>query len=241
MEAKTVKKPLIGVMPLYDKSMDSYWMIPGYMKGILDAGGAPVILPITKDESTLVFYAETLDGFLFTGGDDIDPSIYGQAPLPECGAPFPERDEMEIALFHIAFKMDKPMLGICRGLQLLNVVLGGSLYQDIPTQIESGVFVNHNQNPPYDIPSHTVKLVSGELLSNLFGADEIHVNSSHHQGIRNLARGAAILAESPDGLVEAFRFPGKRLILAVQWHPEMMPDSEEQRLKIFSHFTQACR
>jgi putative glutamine amidotransferase len=236
-----VKKPLIGVMPLYDKSMDSYWMIPGYMKGILDAGGAPVILPIAKDEPTLRFYAGKLDGFLFTGGDDIDPSIYGQEPLPECGAPFPERDGMEIALFRIAFEMDKPMLGVCRGLQLLNVALGGSLYQDIPTQLESGVFVNHNQSPPYDSPSHTVKLVGGELLSSLLGTDEIHVNSSHHQGICRLAPGAVILEKSPDGLIEAFRFPGKRMILAVQWHPEMMPDAEEQRLKIFSHFTRACR
>ena len=144
-----------------DKERNSYWMLPGYMNGIIQAGGVPVMLPLTDDSSLLEQLVHTLDGFLFTGGQDVSPSIYGKQPSPACGECCPERDDMEQTLFQLVFRYDKPMLGICRGIQFLNAALGGTLYQDLPSDHPSSVI--HCQKPPYDIPSHEV-----ELVSNLF-------------------------------------------------------------------------
>ncbi|MDR3254488.1 MAG: gamma-glutamyl-gamma-aminobutyrate hydrolase family protein [Synergistaceae bacterium] len=233
------RRALIGVLPIYDKSLKCCWMIPGYMQGVLDAGGLPAILPLTSDETALESIARTYDGLLFTGGSDIDPSHYGQAPIPECGETCPERDAMETSLFRLALELDKPMLGICRGAQLFNVMLGGSLYQDIPTGL-SASHVDHNQKKPYDRPIHSLNLVENEFLSDILETDKIWVNSAHHQGVLNPAPGIVPLARSYDGLIESFRLPGKRFLLAVQWHPELSIHSDEYSPKIFSSFVRAC-
>ena len=160
-------KPSVGVMPLWDDEKDSLWMLPGYLDGITQEGGLPVIFPFTDEEEDLKQLMASCDGFLFTGGHDVLPSLYGEAPIEEllerdlleCCE---KRDRMELIVLREAMKEQKPILGICRGLQFINAALGGSLYQDLPLQHPSEV--NHHQPAPYDVPSHPVKLVEGTPL-----------------------------------------------------------------------------
>ncbi|MEI6101414.1 MAG: gamma-glutamyl-gamma-aminobutyrate hydrolase family protein, partial [Eubacteriales bacterium] len=132
-----MKKPVIGVLPLWDEEKSSIWMLPGYMQGIEAAGGIPVILSLTADSDALLYWAQNLDGFLFTGGQDVNPALYGEETLPVCGELCKERDRLEITLLRALIELGKPAFGICRGLQLFNVAMGGSLYQDIPAQMTS--------------------------------------------------------------------------------------------------------
>ena len=127
-------KPLIGLIPLVDDALESLWMLPGYMDGIAQAGGIPIMLPLTEDPADLEQLCESCDGFLLTGGHDVSPSVYGEDRLPVCGVSCEARDRMERLVLDYALRNDKPVLGICRGLQLLNALLGGTLYQDLPTQ-----------------------------------------------------------------------------------------------------------
>ena len=129
-----MKKRMIGLVPLVDAERESYWMLPGYMNGIEQAGGIPVMLPLTADPDTLQQLADTLDGFLLTGGQDVSPVFYQAQTVAHCEACCAERDAMEQALFGIAWAQDKPILGICCGIQLINILLGGMLYQDLPTK-----------------------------------------------------------------------------------------------------------
>ena len=122
-----MKKPLIGIVPLVDEARESYWMLPGYMQGVEQAGGVPVMLPLTDDAAALRQLADTCDGFLLTGGQDVSPALYGAAPTLQCGETCPARDAMEARLLDLALAADKPVLGICRGIQFLNVHLGGTL------------------------------------------------------------------------------------------------------------------
>ena len=141
-----MKKPLIALMPLWDKKMDSYWMLPGYAELIIKSGGVPVVLTFSDDTESIKEIADRFDGFVFTGGDDIDTERYGQKTIEQCGQPCAQRDSLEFALFSEVIKTDKPVLGICRGMQFLNVALGGTLYQDLPTQKPGDVC--HKQPAP---------------------------------------------------------------------------------------------
>lgn len=235
-----MKKPLIGVVPLWDSKMESYWMQPGYMEGIQNAGGIPIILPMTTDEDILKQLAEECDGFLFTGGQDIAPENYGEKALAECGEPYPERDQMEFWLFdHAVMGMDKSGFGICRGLQLFNVCLGGTLYQDLPTQWFGRGDINHKQLPPYHIPVHKNTIDVGTPLFSLLKTYSLAVNSYHHQAIKELAGRLKPMAVSEDGIVEAAYVPGRRFIWAVQWHPEFIPEDAYSR-RLFSEFVNSC-
>lgn len=231
-------KPMIGIVSLYDETKESYWMLPGYAQGLEDAGAIPVILPLTEDEESLRRFADTFDGFLFPGGHDVNPAFYGQAPTPECGVICPERDRMEKAFFPMALATGKPMLGICRGVQLFNVMLGGDLYQDIPTECPSDV--QHHETPPYDKVAHQVTIEQGTPLYDAVGVTQMGVNSYHHQGIKNLGKGLRVAAKAPDGMVEALYLPEHKFALAVQWHPEFSRLSDEKSRKIFRAFVEAC-
>lgn len=230
-------KPIVGVMPLWDEKRDSLWMLPGYLDGIRQAGGLPVMLPLTHDPDEIAQLAGLCCGFLLTGGHDVSPARYGQAPLPGLIADCPARDEMEQAVLAHALAQDKPVLGICRGIQLINVLLGGTLYQDLPRQHPSAV--THHQRPPYDVPSHTVRLVPGTPLHDLLGQDTLAVNSYHHQAIDRLADGLTAMAYAPDGLVEAVCLPSQRFLWAVQWHPEFSWRVDAASRAILARFVQA--
>lgn len=233
-----MEKPMIGVLPLYDKDKESYWMLPGYMKGIEDAGGVPVMLPLTTDQDTILKLAAAFDGFLFSGGQDINPEWYGEKDQA-CGEICSERDVMEAALFKHVVELDKPALGICRGLQLFNVMLGGTLYQDIPTQL-SGSTIKHIQRPPYTEPVHDVYIERDTALYPIFQTDSLKVNSLHHQGIKEISEHLVPATRAEDGLIEAVVMPSKKFILAVQWHPEFIYQFDDHHFKLFIEFVKSC-
>ena len=235
-----MKKPLIGVLPLYDHEKASYWMLPGYMKGIEDAGGIPIILPLSTDEEIIERIAHTFDGFLFTGGHDINPAYYGEEVEEVTGEICSERDSMEKVLFQKVIELDKPAFGICRGLQLFNVLLGGTLYQDIPSQLKESTII-HKQNPPYTHPVHKVNITKDTLLYKTLQIDSLEVNSYHHQGIKKISEALIAAAVADDGLIEAVVMPNKKFVLAVQWHPEFSYKLDDYSFKLFLEFVGFCK
>lgn len=234
-----MKNPLIGVLPLWDSEKDSFWMLPGYLEGISEAGGLPITLPLTEDEAELRRLVALCDGFLFTGGQDVSPRVYGEEKRPVCGECCEGRDKMERRLLPLVLEADKPVLGICRGIQIINAVLGGTLYQDLPSELPASV--EHHMAPPYDGVSHTVTLESDSPLRSLLGKDTLGVNSCHHQGIKSVAPGLQVMARSEEGLVEAVCRPESRFLWAVQWHPEFSHKVDADSRKIFSAWIQAAQ
>ena len=233
-----MQKPLIGVLPLIDKEKESYWMLPGYMKGIEQAGGIPIMLPLTSDSVILHNLVNTCQGFLFTGGQDVSPAVYGKEPSISCGECSIEREQMEQILLSMALEKNKSILGSCRGIQFLNATLDGTLYQDLPTEHPSNI--EHHQTPPYHIPVHKVTISPDSALYHLLGKQELFVNSYHHQAIDTLAPDLVPMAYSPDGLVEAVRLPGKKFVWAVQWHPEFSYQTDASSLKILQAFVDSA-
>ena len=236
---KEKRKPIIGLQLLVDEKRDSYWMLPGYFEGITEAGGIPVMLPLTSDADEIKQLVSEFDGFIITGGQDVSPEVYGMVDEVGNVEPCKARDDMEAILLNEVILADKPVLGICRGLQFINAALGGSLYQDIPKQFASEV--NHRQPAPYDVPIHSVKLADEGWIAKITGSEEIVVNSCHHQGIKELAACLIAAAQAEDGLIEAIEMPGKKYVKAVQWHPEFMHKKDETSKRIFCDFVNACR
>lgn len=232
------KRPVIGVVPLYDIQRDSLWMIPGYLDGIAAAGGIPVVLPLTEDEQVLGQLANDVDGFLMTGGQDVSPALYGEERLDSCGETLPVRDGMESRLFQLCLERDVPVLGICRGIQLMNVLLGGTLYQDLPSQHPTET--EHHMSPPYDRPVHQVEICKGTPLFDLIQTERMDVNSYHHQAVRDKAPALQTMAVSEDGLIEAVCLPERPFVWAVQWHPELSWRTDEKSRRIFEAFVGRC-
>ena len=233
-----MRKPLIGVMPLWDEDKKSIWMLPGYLEGIREAGGIPVIFPLTEDKEELEQLCNLCDGFLITGGQDVDPAIYGETPIPQMGEICTVLDQMERQVLEYAIKEDKAVLGICRGIQYLNAMLGGSLYQDLNVQHPSKI--EHHMEPPYDRVIHQVQITDGTPLHQLLQVKELGVNSYHHQAVKTLAPSLAVMAKSEDELVEAVYMPEKTYVWAVQWHPELSFQTDAYSRKIFESFVATC-
>lgn len=231
------KSPLIGVTPLWDAARQSVWMLPDYLDGIKAAGGLPVVLPLDLSEEDAERIVETCDGFLFTGGQDVSPSLYGMEDATGTIVSSPERDQLEALLLSKALEADKPILGICRGLQFINAFLVGTLWQDLPSQHPSEIV--HRQGKPYGVPTHQVKL-SGDLQI-LLGKDILEVNTLHHQAVKDLGNGLIPMAVAPDGLIEAVQMTGNRFVWAVQWHPEYLFRTDKDSLAIFSCFVEHCK
>ena len=234
-----MKKPLIGLIPLVDEGRDSLWMLPGYMNGIAAAGGIGVMLPLTGEDADLEEILSRFDGFLFTGGHDVDPAIYHQERSVLCGELAPGRDAMEPKLLKLALAAGKPVFGICRGLQLMNAVLGGTLYQDIAAQFPSET--NHRMVAPYGRPEHPVTILHDTPFARWGIPETIGVNSYHHQGVHILSDRLAPMAVAPDGLVEAAYIPGYPFGCAVQWHPEFFHVDDPVSRIIFRKFVEACK
>lgn len=231
-------RPVIGLVPLYDLEQHSYWMLPDYLHSVEDAGGIPVILPPMADSAALNHLLSRLDGLIFTGGQDVAPALYGQEPAPGCGTICPERDALDTSLLKAALELDLPVLGICRGIQLINAALGGTLWQDLPTEHPSDL--SHRMERPYDQVAHEVRLLPQTPLADLLRTEALGVNSCHHQAIRDLSPRLKAMAVTPDGLVEAAYDPDRRFFWAVQWHPEMSYDANAASRRIFSAFVEAC-
>lgn len=231
-------KPLIAIVSLYDETKESYWMLPGYAQALEQAGACPVVLPLTADPEALARYVEAFDGFLFPGGHDLDPAFYNGPMSDKLGPICPQRDSMERLLFPLALESRKPLLGICRGIQLFNCMLGGDLWQDIPTQCPSGT--EHHETPPYDKVAHQVAIRAGSLLERIVAQCSMGVNSYHHQAIKQLGRGLEVCAMAPDSIVEAVSVQDHPFALAVQWHPEFSYRADGNSREIFRAFVQAC-
>ena len=232
-------KPIIGVMPLWDEEKDSIWMLPGYMDGLIEAGATPVIFPFTEDAEEAARLVELCGGILFTGGHDVSPRLYREQPLPGLVSCCEKRDALEGIVLQKALELDRAVLGICRGIQFINVSLGGSLYQDLPTQHPSGV--THRQSAPYDVPVHDVEIRADSPLYDCLKTRRLAVNSCHHQAVRDLAPGLVCMAAAPDGLVEALYMPGRRFLWAVQWHPEFSYKTDPDSRRIFNVFVDAAK
>lgn len=224
-------KPLIGIAPLFDDERNSIWMLPDYMNAIRHAGGVPVILPLEGTSEDICAAASVCSGFVLTGGQDVDPKIYGETPLPQCGTPNEIRDQTDYLILCHAMKYNLPLLGICRGIQLINAGLGGTLWQDLPSQ--TGTKIMHSQPPPRDIPVHDVRIIPGTPLHELLETEKLAVNSFHHQGVKDAAPGVTVMAVAEDGLVEAIAVDGKDFIWGVQWHPEHMFLKDGREMALF--------
>lgn len=231
--------PMIGIVPMYDGNMENYRIRPGYMDAVAKAGGVPVLLHPTENEAALHQLIESCDGFIFSGGQDVEPSCYGEEKLESCEECMPGRDSYELKFLRLVLDCNKPVLGICRGIQVLNVLFGGDLYQDIPSQL--GSEVSHRAPVIGESAMHKVEVFENTPLARLVGESEIVVNSFHHQSVKNTGRGLEIMARSPDGIVEAVCVPGKRFAMAVQWHPELMFNTDKNAMVLFEALVEAAR
>lgn len=229
---KTLK---IGIIPYLD---DGVQHIPkGYVKGIRMIGGEELMIRHETPLDRLEAIVEGLDGMLFSGGVDVDPSCYGAAREPECGPANPLRDALELKLLEICLQKKKPILGICRGCQILNVGLGGTLVQDVPKRFGRVHQMKKDASSAFD---HDVRIVPGTMMYEIMHGD-IRVDSYHHQCVDRLADGLIPSAYAPEGFVEAYEMPanGGQFLMAVQWHPEVSLDDDMYSIRIFQRFRQA--
>lgn len=244
-----MSKPLIGIscnllpashwtveMGIAAPNQDFLGLATDYLDMIQKAGGVPAILPTTDDLEGARQLWSNLDGLLLSGGHDLDPQTYHQRIKPQCGSVDIRRDRYEAAALRFALERKLPVLGICRGIQLFNAALGGTNYQDLM----SNGFEQHTIFAyPRNAASHTVRLEAGSILAQIFQTEELGVNSFHHQAVQELAPALRPLAHSEDGVIEAVQVMDHPFAVAVQWHPEMMYDSQQQ-LKLACAFVQAC-
>jgi putative glutamine amidotransferase len=210
-----------------------------YPKSVTSAGGLPVLIPLNLSNDDLDLLLTRVDGILLTGGHDVDPRQYGNQLHPKVEGVDADRDRVEMHLVQTLIQLGKPFFGICRGFQVINIALGGSLYEDLPEQFP-GEIQHDNHDHPRNYLAHTVDVQSGSRLSELLSTANIGVNSLHHQGVNRLARGLQETALAPDGLVEAIELVDYPFGLAVQWHPEELQEHASMR-NLFQAFVQASQ
>jgi putative glutamine amidotransferase len=210
-----------------------------YSDAVIRAGGVPVLIPYTTRDDVIALISEELDGLLLSGGGDIDPTLFDEEPHPGLGEIIPDRDEMEIALIEQFVSQNKPIFGICRGCQVLNIALGGDMYQDLLAQKAS--VIQHAQKARRSHASHTIQIHEQSLLYSILGKTSVKVNSFHHQAVRMVAPGLKVSAKAADGVVEAIESETQEFVLGVQWHPECMAHTADDAQKLFDAFVDACR
>ena len=207
-------------------------------KAVTMPGGIPIILPVNEPD-VAKRYADIIDGLILSGGEDVSPELYGEDARNSIKVTYPKRDRAEVAIVEEIIKRGKPILGICRGLQLLNVIYGGTLYQDIGEN--EAMFVKHIQETPSNHPIHTVKMREDSYMAS-FLADEIHVNSFHHQIIRDLGKGLRISATSSDGAIEAIETTDEhKSVIAIQWHPENLYYKDKDHFALFENLIERAK
>jgi putative glutamine amidotransferase len=243
------QRPVIGVAtqtlePGPGQQLPACWIMgQRYVRVLASAGAVPWLVPLLQgDEDTLRAISERLDGVFLTGGVDVDPSCYGEERHPLCGATDPARDWTELRLVRWAVADGKPVLGVCRGIQLINVAAGGTLYQDVTAQHARAI--KHDYFPAggftRDQLTHPVRVVEGSRLAGILASAETAVNSMHHQGIKALAPGLAATAFAPDGLIEAVEGRNGQFLVGVQWHPEELADRHAPMRRLFTAFLEAA-
>lgn len=245
-----MKKPIIGLTSNYLASLHGalnlgvsldeqplHLIAEDYISAIQNAGGVPVILPTDSDLERTKTVLDCLDGVLITGGGpDVSPILYKEPISQYCGHWDLNRDYYEIEIIKYMLEANKPILGICHGLQILNVALGGTLYQDLTPD---GFYLHKVLNSHRNFAVHSVKINEHTLLNEILGVQEMKVNSIHHQSVKELGSDLEVTAVSPDGVIEAVAMSEKKFVLGIQWHPEMMFDCDLQK-SIFRKFVEAC-
>src|SRR5712691_6203679 len=234
--------PLIGVSTsiTVGKHPERAYVNSAYLHAIQQAGGVPVPLPPQLSAAALERLAGELSGLLLTGGGDVDPARYGETPHPTLYEVAPARDMLETSAVHIALERRLPVLAVCRGIQVLNVALGGTLFQDVGT--EPGTQLQHSQTEPRDQPTHKVKIEPRSRLAQIMGTDEIEVNSMHHQAVKALGRNLTAVAWAPDQIIEGVEDADpSRFVLGVEWHPEELVGHSEPARRLFAALVNAAR
>lgn len=225
-------KPFIGITPKKEniKNRPHVTLPEAYVHAVERTGGIPFIIPILSERTEIINVAKRLDGLLLSGGDDIHPEFYNERPLLELELSPEERTVFEIILLKEVLKLNKPVLGICLGIQLINVALGGNLYQDIPLEIPD--HLNHREK-------HKVRVEKNSLLYKIIGEEEITVMSGHHQAVKSTGKGLLPVATSPDDVIEAVEMKDYPFLLGLQWHPER--DLEDKyTVRLFKAFVDAA-
>lgn len=208
-----------------------------YVESVYRAGGIPVLIPTCAATEDAPEFLKSLDGILFTGGEDVSPIVYGEDPLKELGVTDISRDRWEIALYKAALEAELPVLGVCRGIQILNVAEGGTLYQDL--NVQTGTPVGHfPMNVPMETFHHYIDIEPDTMLAGIYGTERLLVNSFHHQAIKEVAPPFRITARSGDGIVEAIEHTSRPFVLGVQFHAEALPPLDDRYLVIFRELVQ---
>ena len=239
-----MKKPVIGINSsrvIKHETAYSHSVIESlsndYVESVIKAGGVPVILPILSDEESIRIQIELLDGVLLSGGVDINPLVYNEEPSPKLGYIFPDKDTFDLLIAKIACELNKPILAICRGQQILNVAFGGTLYQDLSDM--EGCYIKHQQQTKDGAVTHTVDITPNSILHSILG-NSIITNTFHHQAIKVLAPGFKATAYSKDNVIEAIEKYDEDFVVGVQFHPEIMATyNDKNMLKLFEAFITA--
>ena len=241
------KAPLIGITcsrltggawGMYSLGHFMDYALSDYSQAILHAGGAPVIIPAAQDRKSLTRILSSLQGLILSGGPDVHPRCYGEEPLAGLGEVDDALDHMELMAAELAIEKNLPLLGICRGIQVLNIALGGTLYQDIPSQVPESIC--HTPKTDKAVNTHTVRIETGSRLHQIIGKPEIWVNGKHHQAVKDSAPGLVVTARARDGGIEAVEQPDKRYVIGVQWHPEGTWRDDPWSKKLFLSFVRAA-
>lgn len=234
---------MIGVSGSMDREETKYMILSDYMRSLTEAGAAPVLLCPDMTPEELNACVNRLDGLMLAGGNDVDPNLYGQEPVSALGEVNPRRDRFETALIRAFLQAKKPIFGICRGIQAMNVALGGALWQDLPSQYrrpDGRPPMAHQQTCLGQYPFHRVTVADHSLLKRVLGVDALDVNTFHHQAVSVQAPGCVASAVADDGVIEAIELPGYPFVLGVQWHPERMTPADPQARRLFEAFVEAA-
>ncbi|MGL4730395.1 MAG: gamma-glutamyl-gamma-aminobutyrate hydrolase family protein [Clostridium sp.] len=239
------KRPVIGISG--SMIIDEGGMFPGYkrsyvnndyVKAVIEAGGIPFIIPMNLDDEVIKSQLEMVDGLILSGGHDVNPLEFNEEPHQKLGGIYPERDQFDFTLLRNAMDKKLPVFGICRGHQVINVVNGGSLYQDL--SLIDGCYIKHNQGELSNVQTHTVYIEKDSVLNEVLG-DVTTCNSFHHLAVNKVAPGFKVVARAKDGVVEAIERIEKPLVMGIQWHPEMLAGVDENMLSIFKYFVNECK
>lgn len=231
-------KPLIGVTTGYNYEKKMMYLNEGYYEAVFQSGGLAVAIPATFDQEYLFEHLKIYDGILLTGGPDLDAKFYGESNMTYNGDISPIRDEIELFIAGQAIEMNKPLLGICRGIQIMNVAMGGSLYQDIYIQNKEDNILKHSQNAPKWYPIHEISIKKDSWVAKSFMNEKAEVNSFHHQAVKDKGEGFEITSQSPDGIIESIEYAKNSFCVGVQWHPELMWQNNRAFLNLFKELVQ---
>ncbi|MFZ5626618.1 MAG: gamma-glutamyl-gamma-aminobutyrate hydrolase family protein [Bacillota bacterium] len=231
-------RPIIGITCNLVNNGTVHSLNVDYARAVEAAGGMPVILPAACTECAGQIL-HMLDGLILSGGGDLDPAFFDEEPVPGLGEITPERDLFELELTKQALKADLAILAICRGMQVLNVAMGGTLYQDINSQLDR--VLKHRQEAPRWYASHKVSIKNGSLLSRILQSREVRVNSMHHQAVNKVGYGLKVTAQAADGVIEGVESENHKFVLGVQWHPEAMWAKDPLQLKLFTALVEAAK